>query len=117
MQRRLPVWSGLELNENDRVYTGLVQQILCRHQVNMGRSISDYIDRCSNTALFDYFALELEQLNAFIKNNILVNTGNGFRITTTGEHYLPSIVRHFDRYQSPQKRTEKLTNTPFLRII
>ena len=97
----LPISKGLVLSEDDRIRADVIQQILCVYQVDLRTSIGNSIERDCKMTIGDYFSRELDFLNDFIEDGLIVMTPQGFRVTETGRYFMRPIAKVFDRYLSP----------------
>lgn len=113
----LPIVKGFSLSEDDRIRAEVIQQIMCQKSVNLSTSISNIIDRSSDLSLKNYLRTELDQLDTFIDDGLLVPTENGFDITEQGRYFMRPIAAVFDRYLNTNLKSHNEQVVPFSRTL
>jgi oxygen-independent coproporphyrinogen III oxidase len=90
---RLPLWRGLELNPDDEIRADVIQQLMCRGQIDMAAVESRYaIDFPT------YFAQALDQLRPLVADGMVTIVGNYICATPRGRLLMRVIAMCFDRY-------------------
>jgi oxygen-independent coproporphyrinogen III oxidase len=96
-QGRLPLWRGIELDEDDLIRADVIQQIMCRGEIDR-RRIEDRYD-----IVFDeYFAGALPGLAALAGDGLVTLAGSRIAATSRGRLLLRMIAMCFDRYLQTQ---------------
>jgi len=107
----LPVWRGLELSLDDRVRADVIQQIMCRGEIDIREIEEKYgID------FVTYFAAALAALAVLQEDRLLTRSGEHIRATARGRLLLRSIAMSFDRYLGSQRPAVPAA-VPFSRVI
>lgn len=99
---RLPIAKGVELNDDDRVCAAIIQQIMCRQEVDLEQPVGRFLDRVNNLTLRKYFRNEIENLSQFEDDGLLKFTDHGFSLTPLGRYFMRPIAATFDRYQQSE---------------
>ena len=90
---RLPVWRGIELSADDCLRADLIQQLMCRYEINMAALSAKYGIEFSS-----YFAADLERLAPLLRDGLVEIDENCIRATLRGRMLLRIIAACFDRY-------------------
>jgi oxygen-independent coproporphyrinogen-3 oxidase len=112
---RLPIWRGLAAGFDDVVRADVIQQIMCRGEVDMHD-----IERRRAIAFADYFAPELGKLAALAADGLVTMDAERIRATSRGRLLLRLIAMCFDRYLAASSRivaSGTLQAAPFSRVI
>jgi oxygen-independent coproporphyrinogen-3 oxidase len=96
----LPVWRGLHLNPDDQVRAEVIQQLMCRGQVDVAA-----LERRYDIDFHRYFADALAQAQPLVADGLVEIERLRIRATSRGRLLLRIIAMCFDRYlkqSSPQ---------------
>ncbi|RBP50703.1 oxygen-independent coproporphyrinogen III oxidase [Arenicella xantha] len=113
-RHRLPIAKGVELDDDDRIRSAVIQQIMCRNKLDLTLPIGQFIERDTNTTLADYLSSDIQRLTQFIQDGLLVPVENGFEVTDTGRFFMRSIASVFDKYLTKQSSDRVV---PFSRTV
>jgi oxygen-independent coproporphyrinogen-3 oxidase len=97
----LPIAKGIILNNDDRVRADVIQQIMCRHRVDLSTKLGQFAETNNPTTLFEYLRRELVQLKRFEDDGLVSIDSESFKITDTGRYFMRPIASVFDRYLNP----------------
>ncbi|MBL4673568.1 MAG: oxygen-independent coproporphyrinogen III oxidase [Arenicella sp.] len=98
---RLPIAKGIGLSNDDRIRADVIQQIMCRGEVDLSTKLGQFTETNNTTPLFEYLTRELLELKSFEQDGLVLLDGQGFKITETGRYFLRPIASVFDRYLNP----------------
>jgi oxygen-independent coproporphyrinogen-3 oxidase len=99
-QGRLPLWRGIELKEDDVIRADVIQQIMCRGEIDRARIENRY-----DLVFDEYFADALPGLSALVDDGLVTFEGTRIAATSRGRLLLRMIAMCFDRYlQTPSER-------------
>ena len=113
----LPVAKGLELNDDDRIRAEIIQQIMCRHSVDLTHNIGRYLEQDRNLSLREYFDAEVRRLQGFVDDGLVQISDQGFSLTESGRFFMRPIAATFDRYMLPSNDPSKDQIIPFSRTV
>ncbi|MFQ3247822.1 MAG: oxygen-independent coproporphyrinogen-3 oxidase [Arenicella sp.] len=99
--KRLPIGKGIELSNDDRIRADVIEQIMCRVEVDLSTKLSQFTDSNNHTPLFEYLKRELLELKSFEQYGLVSFNDQGFEITETGRYFMRPIAAVFDRYSNP----------------
>ena len=111
---QLPIVKGLALNEDDRIRHEVIQQLMCRHQLDLNTPVGRLADSDRRTSIADYFATELTRLAQVAEDGLIKLDARRLTITETGRFFMRPIASVFDRYL-PQPKTGQIL--PFSRTV
>ncbi len=89
----LPVWCGIEFDDDDAVRRYVIMQLICHFELDMARFEQDY-----GFAFSDYFADELLALMPMIDDGLLRLAQQRLVVTPKGRLLIRNICMVFDRY-------------------
>jgi oxygen-independent coproporphyrinogen-3 oxidase len=92
-QNHLPVARGLELDADDLLRAEVIQQLMCRGEIDIGA-----IERLHKLDFGTYFADALQRLRPLIENGLATAEPAFIRATPRGRLLLRVIAACFDRY-------------------
>jgi oxygen-independent coproporphyrinogen-3 oxidase len=93
----LPIWRGIELQDDDIIRADIIQQIMCRGEVDLRR-----IEQRYDLVFATYFADALRQLTPLMHDGLVDVDAERIAATSRGRLLLRMIAMCFDRYlQSP----------------
>jgi oxygen-independent coproporphyrinogen-3 oxidase len=90
---RLPIWRGMELDEDDIVRADVIQQIMCHGSVTIAA-----IERRHRIRFGDYFAPALAKLAALEADGLVTVDAARIAATPRGRLLLRAIAACFDAY-------------------
>jgi oxygen-independent coproporphyrinogen-3 oxidase len=98
-QGRLPTWRGIQLSEDDLIRADVIQQIMCRGEVDI-RRIEDRYD----LSFAEYFVDACFGLEPLVAEGLVELTPDRLVVTSRGRLLLRMIAMCFDRYlQAPSQ--------------
>ena len=115
--RSLPIAKGLALNSDDRIRAAMIQEIMCRSEVDLNQAVSRFAETDMTISLADYFREELQCLARYEADSLVEFYSNSFRVTENGRYFMRSIAAVFDQYFSYQNGNEQQRVVPFSRTI
>jgi oxygen-independent coproporphyrinogen-3 oxidase len=93
---RLPVFRGLEMTEEDRLRADVIQQVMCRGEVDM-----DLVSVRHNVDFGEHFREAFRRLGPLIADGLVEMTANRIRVTARGRLLLRVIAMCFDAAYDP----------------
>lgn len=102
-----PVQRGLTLNRDDLVRRAVIMAIMCQGRVDI-----ESIELAYLLDFRQYFAPELQQIEALVDKGLVVMESDGIRVTDMGWYVVRAVAMVFDRYLQADRTLEK-----FSRII
>lgn len=105
--KKLPVYRGYRLTQDDQIRKAIILAILCQGHVNYSAFESQFG--------FDfeaYFLPALKQLKEAKKDGLLEWTCDGFRLTPIGRVFGRNIAMPFDAYLEDQRKQQADKNHP-----
>ncbi len=105
-QAHLPVVRGITLDADDVIRREVIQQLACHFKLDFTQ-----IERVFNILFVDYFARELELLQAMERDELLGFVPNGLEVTPRGRFLIRNICMVFDislRKQNVQQRFSRV---------
>jgi oxygen-independent coproporphyrinogen-3 oxidase len=93
---RLPLWRGLALDFDDEVRADVIQQLMCRGEIDMAA-----VERRHCIDFVSYFREALERLRPLISDGLATIVGNYICTTPRGRLLMRVIAMCFDRYLQP----------------
>ena len=98
-QDQLPVFRGVELNDDDKLRRAVITQLICHFELNFSA-----IERTFGIRFADYFAGELENLHPMQRDGLLTLTGDGIQVLSAGRLLIRNICMVFDRYLAQKQQ-------------
>jgi oxygen-independent coproporphyrinogen-3 oxidase len=92
-----PLWRGIELSEDDIIRADVIQQIMCRGQVDLRR-----IEQRYDLVFEEYFADALARLAPLMKDGLVDVDAERIVATSRGRLLLRMIAMCFDHYLQTQ---------------
>ena len=109
-QGRLPVWRGLELDEDDVLRAEVIQQLMCQGEIDI-----DAVETRHHIDFAEYFAESLGRLRSLCADGLASMDRRRIIATSRGRLLLRIIAMCFDRYlNQPAPQAER---TRFSRVI
>jgi oxygen-independent coproporphyrinogen-3 oxidase len=106
-QGRLPVVRGLALNRDDLVRRAVIMALMCQGELQF-----EPLDQAWLIDFRQYFASELEQLEAMAEQGLVELSAEGVKVTPMGWFFVRGIAMVFDRYLQADRNRAR-----FSRII
>ena len=97
-RKKLPIAKGLELSLDDRIRQKVIQQIMCHGNLDMNITLSTLVDRAGQIPLKQYFKDEIDDLEKFLEEGILILEGSTYHLTESGRYFMRAVAATFDRY-------------------
>lgn len=90
---RLPLWRGLALDFDDQVRGEVIQQLMCRGEIEVGA-----IEQRFGIDFESYFATSLKRLQPLVDDGLASAVGGYICATPRGRLLMRAIAMCFDRY-------------------
>ncbi len=94
----LPSWRGVIVTDEDRLHWAVIEALMCYQRVDLEPICQRFQVRA------DTFLGELKALKPFIKDHLVVRTGNRLEITEEGAPFLRSVAAVFDQHFKNKNR-------------
>ncbi len=98
---KLPVFKGVDLDEDDKLRRGVITQLICHFDLNFDR-----IEQQFSIRFDDYFARELEALASMQADGLLTVSANGIHVLPAGRLLIRNICMIFDRYLAQKNQQQ-----------
>lgn len=98
-QGKLPVFRGVELDEDDRLRRAVITQLICHFELNFGK-----IEQAFHIVFDDYFAAELENLRDMEADGLLNLSEDGIQVESAGRLLIRNICMVFDKYLAQKQQ-------------
>lgn len=98
---KLPVFKGVDLDEDDKLRRAVITQLICHFDLNFARIEQQYSIRFA-----DYFARELEALEPMQADGLLTVSANGIHVLPAGRLLIRNICMIFDRYLAQKNQQQ-----------
>ena len=101
----VPIMSGIELGEDDRLRRGIISRLICQFELDVDR-----IEREFKIRFSDYFEQELKELSAMRADGLLDLDVSSICVRPAGKLLIRNICMVFDRYLrlKPAQRYSKV---------
>jgi oxygen-independent coproporphyrinogen-3 oxidase len=106
-QGQFPIVRGLALSRDDLVRRGVIMALMCQ-----GRLSYESIEAAYLVDFKQYFAKELETLEAQVAQGLVTLDDSGIQVTTKGWFFVRAVAMVFDRYLQTDR-----TRTKFSKIL
>jgi oxygen-independent coproporphyrinogen-3 oxidase len=103
---KLPIFRGIELNDDDRIRRDLIQHLMCDFKLDFAR-----FGRRWNIDFSSYFAPEWPQLEELAAMGVLEVDVDGLHVTPSGRLVVRNIAMVFDRYLRESQTTARYSKT------
>ena len=94
-KKEIPFLKGYILTNDDRIRRAVIMRLMCDLKLNFSA-----LSKALNIDFRKYFEDEIEALNTFEEDGLLVRNENGFDITDTGRLFVRNIAMLFDAHLS-----------------
>ncbi len=98
-QGRLPVFKGVELNEDDKLRRAVITQLICHFDLNFAA-----IEKAFGIDFAAYFADELSRLAPMQTDGLLKVSAQGIQVLGAGRLLIRNICMVFDRYLAQKQQ-------------
>ncbi len=89
----LPVFRGLELNQDDKIRRDLITRLICHFELDMSVFANDW-----GLDFEAYFEPELKALDAFIEDGLVKREGSVIQVQPAGRLLIRNVCMVFDAY-------------------
>lgn len=101
---RLPVFRGLELNQDDLIRRDVITKLIC----NFSLIFSD-IENSWSLNFADYFGKEIEALSDMAEDELIALSDSGIDVMPKGRFLIRNICMVFDHYITEQKSKQRFS--------
>ncbi len=98
-QGKLPVFKGVELDDDDKLRGAVITQLICHFELDFSQ-----IEQQFNIVFADYFAEELTRLQPMENDGLLNMDGQGIAVQTAGRMLIRNICMVFDKYLAQKQQ-------------
>jgi oxygen-independent coproporphyrinogen-3 oxidase len=98
-QGRLPVFKGVELNDDDKLRRAVITQLICHFDLNFAA-----IEKAFAIDFHDYFADELKALAPMQADGLLTVSEQAIHVLPAGRLLIRNICMVFDRYLAQKQQ-------------
>ncbi|WKJ92106.1 oxygen-independent coproporphyrinogen III oxidase [Methylomonas montana] len=98
-QGKLPVFRGVDLDEDDKLRRAVITQLICHFELSFGKIESEF-----NIDFSEYFASELESLRLMKEDGLLGLDGHGIKVSSAGRLLIRNICMVFDKYLAQKQQ-------------
>jgi oxygen-independent coproporphyrinogen-3 oxidase len=99
---KLPFERGIKLTNDDFIRKALIMELMANFHIDIER-----FEREHNINFGEYFANELEELNSFVKDELLTIDSSEIRVNQTGTLLIRNIAMPFDAYMNKYHKSKK----------
>ncbi|MGY6274849.1 oxygen-independent coproporphyrinogen III oxidase [Methylomonas sp. MgM2] len=96
---RLPVFKGVELDNDDKLRRAVITQLICHFELNFNK-----IEKVFNIVFADYFSSDLKNLKTMQDDGLLTISMEGIKVNTAGRLLIRNICMVFDKYLVKKQR-------------
>lgn len=98
-QGLLPVFKGVDLDQDDKVRRAVITQLICHFELEYGK-----IEQQFDIIFADYFATELKNLEPMQVDGLLTLSEQGIHVQTAGRLLIRNICMVFDKYLAKKQQ-------------
>lgn len=98
-QGRLPVFKGVELNDDDKLRRAVITQLICHFDLTFAA-----IEQAFDVDFHDYFADELKALGPMQDDGLLTVSEQAIHVLPAGRLLIRNICMVFDRYLAQKQQ-------------
>lgn len=102
----LPIKKAYVLTGEDKIRKKIIMQIMCKGEVDYEEFLTE-----TSVNIPEKYSSELDQLDGFEADGLLIQTPNGFHITETGRLFLRNIVMIFDEHLKVSQHRNSYSKT------
>jgi oxygen-independent coproporphyrinogen-3 oxidase len=100
-QHKLPVFKGLELDEDDKLRGAVITQLICHFNVTFAG-----VEQVFSINFADYFAEELQALAPMQADGLLILSDEGIQVLPAGRLLIRNICMVFDKYLAQKQQQQ-----------
>jgi oxygen-independent coproporphyrinogen-3 oxidase len=93
---RAPLWRGLSMSADDRLRADLIEQLLCRREIDI-----PVLEDRHDVDFARYFAPDLQRLQPLIADGLVEISATTLCVTSRGYLLLPAVAACFDGHLHP----------------
>ena len=97
-------WRGVGLNDDDSIRRAVIKQLMCNFELDM-QKIAETFELDFTT----YFAEDMELLQTFIKDELVIIDGNMLQVAPKGKLLIRNICMCFDVYLRQRARQQQFS--------
>lgn len=90
---QFPFWRGVQLDQDDRIRRAVIMQLICHFHLEFAQ-----IEQAFGIDFQHYFKRELEHLQEFVADGLVLLQDQGIEVTPLGRLLIRNICTLFDRY-------------------
>jgi oxygen-independent coproporphyrinogen-3 oxidase len=98
-QNKLPVFKGVELDDDDKLRRAVITQLICHFDLSFAA-----IEQQFAINFADYFAQELEAVSPMQADGLLVLSKEGIKVLSAGRLLIRNICMVFDKYLAKKQQ-------------
>jgi oxygen-independent coproporphyrinogen-3 oxidase len=98
-QGKLPVFKGVELDDDDKLRRAVITQLICHFDLNFKS-----IEQQFSINFADYFAAELNALLPMQTDGLLALSADGIQVLSAGRLLIRNICMVFDKYLAQKQQ-------------
>lgn len=98
-QGKLPVFRGVELDEDDKLRRAVITQLICHFDLTFS-----HIEQEFGIVFADYFAPELANIKLMENDGLLSMTATGIQVESAGRLLIRNICMVFDKYLAQKQQ-------------
>ena len=98
-QGKLPVFKGVDLNEDDKCRRAVIMALICHFELHYAE-----IEQAYAINFHDIFADELQALNPMQADGLLTVNANSIKVLPAGRLLIRNICMVFDRYLAQKQQ-------------
>ncbi len=100
-QNKLPVYKGVDLDEDDKLRREVITQLICHFDLRFS-----VIERAFSIDFSDYFASELDALIPMQADGLLTLSAEGIHVLSPGRLLIRNICMVFDKYLAQKQQQQ-----------
>jgi oxygen-independent coproporphyrinogen-3 oxidase len=100
-QKKLPVYKGFELDDDDKLRRAVITQLICHFDLNFAT-----IEQEFSINFADYFANELHTLTPMQADGLLTVSSEGIQVLPAGRLLIRNICMVFDKYLAQKQQQQ-----------
>ncbi len=98
-QGKLPVFKGVDLDEDDKLRRAVITQLICHFELHFNK-----IEQQFDIIFADYFATELSNLDQMQADGLLIRTDQSIKVQSAGRLLIRNICMVFDKYLAQKQQ-------------
>ena len=101
---RLPIFRGIELNDDDRLRRDVITKIICHFKLDFAA-----VEQAWGISFKEYFADELKRLESMQQDGLLQMDALGIEVMPRGRLLIRNICMEFDKYLAPRSQQKNFS--------